>query len=130
MIRLPPRSTRTDTRFPYTTLFRSALPENFRAAVTRIDYSSAVMKINLALSELPDFKCMPGTTVGPQHRGTIHISPTLDYIERAYEDARRGEPSRPPVIEMTLPTSVDPTLAPAGPPDRKSAAEEKSGAGS
>src|SRR3546814_18237542 len=94
MIRLPPRSTRTDTRFPYTTLFRSALPENFRAAVTRIDYSSAVMKINLALSELPDFKCMPGTTVGPQHRGTIHISPTLDYIERAYEDARRGEPSR------------------------------------
>src|SRR3546814_386894 len=72
------------------------------------------MKINLALSELPDFKCMPGTTVGPQHRGTIHISPTLDYIERAYEDARRGEPSRQPVIEMTLPTSVDTTLAPAG----------------
>jgi phytoene dehydrogenase-like protein len=91
-----------------------ALPENFRAAVARIDYSSAVMKINLALSELPDFTCMPGKTVGPQHRGTIHISPTLDYIECAYEDARRGEPSREPVIEMTLPTSVDTTLAPAG----------------
>lgn len=90
------------------------LSEKFRAAVARIDYASAVMKINLALSELPDFSCMPGTTVGPQHRGTIHISPTLDYIECAYEDARRGEPSRRPVIEMTLPTSVDHTLAPAG----------------
>src|SRR3546814_21026305 len=72
------------------------------------------MKINLALSELPDFKCMPGTTVGPQHRGTIHLSPTLDYIERAYEAARRGEPSRQPVIEMTLPPSVDTPPAPAG----------------
>ncbi|NGY06749.1 phytoene desaturase family protein [Solimonas terrae] len=92
----------------------AALPPAFRAAVTRIDYSSAVMKINLALSDLPDFRCMPGATVGPQHRGTIHISPTLEYIERAYEDARRGEPSRQPVIEMTLPTSVDTTLAPAG----------------
>jgi phytoene dehydrogenase-like protein len=95
-------------------LAADALPANFRDAVARIDYSSAVMKINLALSELPDFTCMPGKTVGPQHRGTIHISPTLEYIERAYEDARRGEPSREPVIEMTLPTSVDTTLAPAG----------------
>jgi phytoene dehydrogenase-like protein len=90
------------------------LPPSFRAAAGRIDYASAVMKINLALRELPDFSCMPGAALGPQHRGTIHISPTLDYIERAYEDARRGQPSRDPVIEMTLPTSVDATLAPAG----------------
>lgn len=90
------------------------LPEEFRQAVERIDYSSAVMKINLALSELPDFTCLPGRTVGPQHRGTIHISPTLDYIEDAYADARRGLPSHNPVIELTLPTSVDTTLAPAG----------------
>lgn len=90
------------------------LPETFRAAAARIDYSSAVMKINLALAELPDFACAPGTRVGPQHRGTIHISPSLEYIERAYEDARRGLPSPAPMIEMTLPTSVDTTLAPAG----------------
>ncbi|NKF23841.1 phytoene desaturase family protein [Solimonas marina] len=95
-------------------LAADALPTAFRDAAARIDYSSAVMKINLALSELPDFRCCPGTEAGPQHRGTIHISPTLDYIERAYEDARRGQPSRQPVIEMTLPTSVDTTLAPAG----------------
>lgn len=91
-----------------------ALPADFREAVARIDYSSAVMKINLALSEAPDFACLPGRAIGPQHRGTIHISPTLEYIERAYEDARRGEPSREPVIELTLPTSVDATLAPPG----------------
>ncbi len=91
------------------------LPEAFREAVARIDYSSASMKINLALSELPDFRCCPGKDqVGPQHRGTIHISPTLEYIETAYEDARRGQPSRQPVIELTIPTSVDTTLAPAG----------------
>lgn len=93
----------------------SALPANFRDAVARIDYSSASMKINLALSEPPDFSCCPGKSeVGPQHRGTIHISPTLEYIEAAYEDARRGAPSREPVVELTLPTSVDTTLAPAG----------------
>ncbi len=93
----------------------ATLPEPFRGAVARIDYSSAVMKINLAVSELPDFSCSPGKSeVGPQHRGTIHISPTLEYLERAYEDARRGEPSQAPVIELTIPTSVDRTLAPPG----------------
>ncbi|SFF37563.1 Phytoene dehydrogenase-related protein [Fontimonas thermophila] len=91
------------------------LPISFREAVARIDYASASMKINLALSELPDFRCCPGKdAVGPQHRGTIHISPTLDYIEAAYADARQGQPSRAPVIELTLPTSVDTTLAPPG----------------
>jgi phytoene dehydrogenase-like protein len=91
------------------------LPQAFREAVARIDYSSATMKVNLAVAELPDFSCMPGRdAVGPQHRGTIHISPTLDYLEEAFEDARRGQPSRAPVIELTIPTSVDRTLAPAG----------------
>ena len=52
--------------------------------------------------------------LGPHHRGTMHISPTLDYIERAYDDAKYGRPSEEPVLEMTLPTSVDATLAPAG----------------
>ena len=44
--------------------------------------------------ELPDFTAVPGTAAGPQHRGTIHISPTMDYIERAYDDAKYGRPSR------------------------------------
>ncbi|MDB5972383.1 MAG: amine oxidase [Hydrocarboniphaga sp.] len=93
-----------------------SLPPRFDAAVRRIDYASASVKINLAVSELPDFIAAPnqGQEPGPQHRGTIHIGATPDYIERAYEDARRGAPSQRPVIEMTIPTSVDKTLAPAG----------------
>ncbi len=91
------------------------LPREFREAVSRIDYASASAKINLAVSELPDFTCLPGNReVGPQHRGTIHIGCTLDYLERAYDDARNGRPSERPVIEMTIPTSVDRTLTPPG----------------
>lgn len=90
------------------------LPEPFRQAVARIDYASASAKIHLALSEPPNFTADPSTGVAPQHHGTMHISPTLDYIERAYDDAKYGWPSREPVLEMTLPTSVDPTLAPEG----------------
>ncbi len=90
------------------------LPEDFRAAVARIDYSSASAKINLALSEPPCFTCLPTAGVGPQHHGTMHIGPTLDYIERAYDDAKYGKPSREPVLEITMPTSVDDTVAPAG----------------
>jgi phytoene dehydrogenase-like protein len=91
------------------------LPDAFREAVARIDYSSASLKINLGVSELPDFKCLPGKAeVGPQHRGTIHIGATLEYLERAYDDAKYGRPSERPIVEMTIPSSVDRTLAPPG----------------
>jgi phytoene dehydrogenase-like protein len=91
------------------------LSEPFRAAVDRIDYASASMKINLAVRELPDFTCLPGKDkVGPQHCGTIHIGATQEYLEQAYEDARRGMPSKRPIVEMTIPTSVDRTIAPEG----------------
>lgn len=93
----------------------TSLPEGFARAVRRIDYSSASLKINLAVKELPDFTCLPGNAEpGPQHRGTIHIGATPEYIERAYDDAKYGEPSERPVIEMTIPSAVDPTLAPPG----------------
>ena len=91
------------------------LPEPFLQAVQRIDYASASMKINLAVSELPDFTCLPGKAeAGPQHRGTIHIGCTTDYLERAYDDAKYGRPSQRPIVEMTIPTSVDRTLTPDG----------------
>lgn len=90
------------------------LPEEFREAVSRIDYSSASAKVNLALSEPPKFTCMPGDGVGPQHHGTMHIGPTLDYLERAYDDAKYGRPSDEPILEITMPTSVDSTIAPEG----------------
>jgi phytoene dehydrogenase-like protein len=90
------------------------LPEEFRRAVARIDYSSASAKINLALAEPPRFTAAPMGGVGPHHHGTMHVGPSLDYLERAYDDAKYGEPSREPVLEMTMATSVDDTLAPPG----------------
>lgn len=91
------------------------LPDNFAAAVDRIDYSSASMKINLALKELPDFSCLPGKDQpGPQHCGTIHINARMEDLENAYFDALNGLPSRKPIVEMTIPTSVDKSIAPDG----------------
>ncbi|MBW8885074.1 MAG: NAD(P)/FAD-dependent oxidoreductase, partial [Planctomycetia bacterium] len=90
------------------------LPAEFRAAVAKIDYASASAKINLALSEPPQFTCLPAEGIAAHHRGTIHISPTLDYIERAFDDAKYGWPSSEPILEITLPSAVDSTVAPAG----------------
>src|SRR6187397_173212 len=95
-------------------LDRSVLPEAFVADVERISYASASLKINVALKELPNFSALPGTEPGPQHRGTIHICPDQDYIERAFDDAKYGRPSAAPVIECQLPSVVDPTVAPPG----------------
>jgi phytoene dehydrogenase-like protein len=82
--------------------------------VAAIDYSSASAKINVALGALPNFQADPSDGVAPHHHGTIHVSPTLDYIERAYDDAKYGRPSTEPVLEITLPSSVDPSVAPQG----------------
>lgn len=90
------------------------LPDAFLAAIDRIDYSSASAKINLALSEPPDFLADPSSGIAPHHHGTMHIGPDLDTIERAYDDAKYGRPSSEPILEMTLPSAVDPTVAPAG----------------
>lgn len=90
------------------------LPADFLANIKRINYDSASLKINVALSELPNFKAYPGSEVGPQHRGTIHICPDQDYIERAFDDAKYGRPSKDPILECTIPSSVDPTVAPPG----------------
>ncbi|MGL4550968.1 MAG: phytoene desaturase family protein [Gemmataceae bacterium] len=90
------------------------LPPEFAEAVGRIGYESASLKINVALERLPSFKCLPGHEPGPQHRGTVHICPDQDYIERAYDEAKYGEPSSNPVLECTMASAVDPTVAPPG----------------
>ena len=90
------------------------LPPGAAEAVRHLDYSSGAVKINVALAGLPDFRALPGSAPGPQHRGTIHVAPSLDFIERAFDDARAGLPSRAPVLECTLPSVVDPTVAPEG----------------
>ena len=90
------------------------LPEDFRQAVSRIDYASASAKVNVALSEPPNFTCLPSQGIAPHHHGTMHISPTLEYLERAYDDAKYGRPSERPILEITMPTSVDNSIAPRG----------------
>ena len=70
----------------------------------------------LRSAEPPRFTCMhdqPGV-VGPHHHGTMHIGPSLEYLERAYDDAKYGRPSERPILEITMPTSVDRTIAPPG----------------
>jgi phytoene dehydrogenase-like protein len=104
-----------DARVTFTRLLDpAALPPDFVEAVRRIDYASASLKINVALAELPDFRSLPGAAPGPQHRGTIHICPDQDYIERAFDDAKYGRPSQSPVLECTIPSVVDPSVAPPG----------------
>lgn len=90
------------------------LPEEFREAVAKIDYSSASAKVNIALGEPPQFTCLPSNGVAPHHHGTMHVGPSLDYLDRAYDDAKYGRPSEEPILEMTMPTSVDHTIAPDG----------------
>ncbi|MGO8750352.1 MAG: phytoene desaturase family protein [Thermoguttaceae bacterium] len=89
------------------------LPEEFAARVRNLDFSSASAKVNLALDGLPDFQTGPV----PREvalRGTTHLVPDTAFIERAYDDAKYGRPSREPVLEITIPSIVDETLAPPG----------------
>src|SRR5919199_1771300 len=111
----PVVASNADARVTFLQLLdRAALPAAFVADVERISYASASLKINVALAELPSFRAFPGTEPGPQHRGTIHICPDQDYIERAFDDAKYGRPSAEPVLECTIPSVVDPTVAPPG----------------
>jgi phytoene dehydrogenase-like protein len=90
------------------------LPEPFRERIEHLDFASAVTKINVALERLPSFRALPGHEPAPQHRGTVHIVTTLEEIESAYLDALAGKASARPIIEMTLPSALDPGLAPPG----------------
>ena len=90
------------------------LPPEFLADIQAIDYTSATLKINVCLNELPNFKALPGSTAGPQHQGTMHICPDFDYLERAYDDAKYGRPSASPILECTMASAVDSTLTPEG----------------
>jgi phytoene dehydrogenase-like protein len=72
------------------------------------------MKINLALGELPDFLARPGTHEQPHHRATIHVAPSIDFLQTAYDDARAFGVSREPMLECFMQTPTDPSLAPPG----------------
>jgi phytoene dehydrogenase-like protein len=89
------------------------LPADFLEGIKNFRSEGTSLKMNLALSGLPEFTAYPGSP-GPQHRATMHICPSVEYIERAWDDAKYGKPSGNPLIEMTIPTMYDPSLAPPG----------------
>jgi phytoene dehydrogenase-like protein len=89
------------------------LPADLVRDVERYRTRSASAKVNLAISELPDFLALPGTEPGHQHPEFI-ISPSLPYLERAWDDAKYGRPSAEPMLDCVIPTTKDPTLAPDG----------------
>jgi len=91
-----------------------ALPAGFARQMRGFKDLGASLKVHLALSELPDFTAMPGKQAGPQHRGLINFCPTVDFIERAWEDCRRGEFSDRPTVEACIQTVLDPSCAPPG----------------
>ena len=88
------------------------LPGELVEAITRFKFRGSSGKVNLVLGELPSFTCMPGN--GPHLRGAISISPSLEYVERAYDDAKYGEFSRHPYMDIVIPSMIDPGMAPPG----------------
>jgi len=88
------------------------LPSDFVADIKRYKFRGSSGKVNLALDALPNFKCLPGA--GPHLRGAVSISPSVEYMERAYDDAKYGRYSRRPYIDMVIPTLTDPSVAPPG----------------
>ena len=88
------------------------LSAEFKKQVSGFKIRGSSAKVNLSLDSLPDFTSMPG--VGPHLAGAISISPSIDYIEQAYDEAKYGEFSRRPYMDIILPSVLDPSMAPPG----------------
>src|SRR4051795_9119235 len=88
------------------------LPDDFVASIKRYKFRGSSAKVNLALAEPPRFTCLPEP--GPHLRGAFSISPSVDYLEHAYDDAKYGEISRRPYMDIIMPSMLDPSMAPPG----------------
>src|SRR5947208_4095633 len=102
-----------DPRRTFLQLLESdGLPGDFVEAIRRFKFRGSSGKVNLALGALPNFTCMPGP--GRHLRGAVSISPSLEYVERAYDDAKYGEFARRPYLDIVIPSMIDPGMAPPG----------------
>jgi phytoene dehydrogenase-like protein len=90
------------------------LPGEFRDQIARWRCGSGTFRMNVALSELPDFRCLPGRKLADHHTAGIIMAPSLRYMEQAYFDARTHGWSRAPIVEMLIPSTLDDSLAPPG----------------
>ncbi|HXG68845.1 MAG TPA: NAD(P)/FAD-dependent oxidoreductase [Blastocatellia bacterium] len=93
---------------------RRDLDEEFRREVENIRCAGASVKINLALDGLPNFKAFPTAKLDLPHKTTMHVCPSMDYIDRAWDDAAQGRPATNPMLECTIPTAYDDSIAPPG----------------
>jgi phytoene dehydrogenase-like protein len=96
---------------------QNPLPKEFVNHIRFADYSCQCFKINMAVDRLPNFECYPSSSdgkPGPQHFGTTHFENTMEEIENAYRESSMGMPATRPVIEMTIPSSLDRTISPEG----------------
>src|SRR5512143_2784639 len=91
---------------------RQHFPDEFVEQIKNFRVRGSSGKVNIALSGLPEFTCLPGET--PLHKGAISISPSIDYIERAYDEAKYGQFSTNPYIDMIIPSMIDRDMAPPG----------------
>jgi phytoene dehydrogenase-like protein len=87
------------------------LPDDLAEAMRNFKFRGSSGKVNLALDGLPTFTAMPDPSL---LQGMMEICPSMDYVERAYDDAKYGCFSRRPYLDVTIPTAVDPTMAPPG----------------
>ncbi|MFO1341360.1 MAG: NAD(P)/FAD-dependent oxidoreductase [Burkholderiaceae bacterium] len=92
----------------------AVLPEDFRRRMAGYRCGSGTFRMNVALAELPSFRCLPGTARAEHHTAGIIIAPTLRYMEQAFFDARSHGWSRRPIVEMLIPSTLDDSLAPPG----------------
>ena len=92
----------------------SALDRDFRERMDQWRCGSGTFRMNVALSELPDFKVLPGTAPAAHHTSGIIMAPSLAYMDQAYLDAKAGGWSKRPIVEMLIPSTLDDSLAPAG----------------
>jgi phytoene dehydrogenase-like protein len=92
----------------------AALAPEFRERIGQWRCASGTFRMNVALSELPSFTCLPGKELRDHHTAGIILAPTLAYMEKAYFDARIEGWSRQPIVEMLIPSTLDDSLAPAG----------------
>ncbi|MBV6402467.1 MAG: hypothetical protein CNIPEHKO_02779 [Anaerolineales bacterium] len=92
------------------------LPDDFVTSIQNFRTRGSSGKVNIALSELPNFTAMPFEKGHESilHRGAVSISPSIDYIERAYDDAKYGQISKRPYLDMIFPSMIDPDMAPPG----------------
>jgi phytoene dehydrogenase-like protein len=106
-------SSSLDPRQTFLRLLESGeLPGEFLEEVKRYKFRGSSGKVNLALDALPEFTCLPGP--GRHLRGAISISPSTEYMERAYDEAKYGRFSRRPYIDLVIPSLTDPSVAPPG----------------